>query len=72
MTQPELSFKVCYDSTAVNSATISDITKLNKVLKHVMSEKSYMTFPSLNTDSLSIRIHTDASFKNFPNGGSQG
>ena len=33
MTKAEFSFKVCYASTTVNSTTISDITKLNKVLK---------------------------------------
>ena len=56
MTKPEFSFEVCYASTIVNSATISDITMLNKVLKHIKSEKSYIKFPSLNIDSLSIRI----------------
>ena len=40
MTKPEFSFEVCYASVIVNSATISDITKLNKVLKHIKSEKS--------------------------------
>ena len=72
MTKPEFSFEVCYASTIVNSATISDITKLNKVLKHSKSEKSYIKFPSLSIDSLSIRIYTDASFNNLPNIGSQG
>ena len=57
MTKPEFSFKVSYASTIVNSATISDITKLNKVLKHIKSKKSYIKFLSLNIDSLSIRIY---------------
>ena len=56
----------------MNSGTISDITKLNKVLTHIKSEKSYIKFPSLNIDSGSIRIYTDASFNNHSNGGSQG
>ena len=72
MTKPEFSFEVCYASTIVNSATISDITMLNKVLKDIKSEKSYIKFPSLNIDSLSIRIYTNISFNNLPNGGSQG
>ena len=70
MRKPEFSFEVCYTSKIVNSATISDITKLNKVLKHIKSEKPYIKFPSLNIDTLSIRIYTDASFNNLPNGGS--
>ena len=66
MTKPEFSFEVCYASTIVNSATISDITMLNKVLKDIKSEKSYIKFPSLNIDSLSIRIYTNTSFNNLP------
>ena len=72
MTKPEFSFEVCYTSTIVNSATISHIIKLNKVFQHIKSEKLYIKFPSLNIDSLSIRIYTDESFKKFPNGESQG
>ena len=42
MTKLEFSFEVCYTSTTVNSATISGIIKLNKVLEHVKSEKPYI------------------------------
>ena len=71
MRKPEFSFELCYASTIVNSPTIFDITKLNKVFKHIKSEKSYIKFPSLNIDSLNSRIYTDTSFNNFTNGGSQ-
>ena len=47
MAKPEFSFEVCYAGTVVNSATISDITNLSKVLKHIMFEKSYIKFPGL-------------------------
>ena len=72
MTRPEFCFEVCYASTVVNSATISDIIKLNKVVKQMKSEKSHIKFPSLETQSLNIKTYTDASFNNLPNGGSQG
>ena len=72
MTRPEFCFEVCYASTIVNSATISDIIKLNKVLKKMKSEVSHIKFPSLNTQSLNIKTYTDASFNNLPKGGSQG
>ena len=71
MTKPEFSFEVCYASTIVNSATISDIIKLNKILMHNKSEKTYIKFPSLNIDLLSIRIYTNERFNNLSNGGSQ-
>ena len=70
--EPEFNFEVCYASTIVTSATISDITKLNKVLKHIKTEKSHIRFPSLNIDSLSIRIYTNPSFNNLPSGGCHG
>ena len=63
MTKPEFSFEMCYANTIVNSVTIPDITKLNKVLKHIKSEKSYIKFSSLNIDSLSIRIYTKRKFQ---------
>ena len=71
MTDSEFSFEMCYASTIVNSTTIFDITKLRKVLKHIKFEKS-CRFPSLNIDSLSIRIYTNTSFNKLPNGESQG
>ena len=72
MTRPEFSFEVCYASTVVNSATISDIIKLNKVLKQMKSETSHIRFPSLDIQSLNISTYTDASFNNLPKGGTQG
>ena len=66
MTKPEFSFQVCYANTIVDYAAISHIFQLIKVLKCIKSEKSYTKFPSLNIDSLSIRIYTDASFNNLP------
>ena len=72
MTKPEFSFKVCYANAIVNSETISDITKLKKVLKHIKSKESYIKLPSLNIDSLIITIYTNARFNNLPNKGSQG
>ena len=72
MVKLEFSFEVCYASTIVNSGTIFDIINLNKVIKYIKSEKLYIKFPSLNIDSLSVRIYTDTNFINFPSGGSQG
>ena len=49
-----------------------DVNRLNKALKQLKSRTSNITFPNLNKKQLSIRLYTDESFKNLPNGGSQG
>lgn len=71
MIKPEFNFEVCYANAIVNSATIFDI-KLSQVLKHIKSKKSYIKFPSLSIDSLSMRVYTNASLNNLPSEGSQG
>lgn len=71
MIKPEFNFEVCYANTIVYSATIFDI-KLSKILKRIKSEKSYIKFPSLDIDSLSMRVYTNASLNNLPSGGRQG
>ena len=72
MTRPEFSFEVCYTITVVNCATISDIIKLNEVLKQMKSEKFYIRFPSFEIESLCIKTFQDASSNNLPKRGSYG
>ena len=72
MTRPEFSFETCYARTTVNSATVSDVIKLNKVLRQIKSTESHIKFPSLDIKSISVKTYTDASFNNLPHGGSQG
>ena len=62
ITKPEFSFEVCYASTIVNSATVFDINKLNKVLKHIKSEKYTSSFPaSIQIQSILKYILTQVS-----------
>ena len=46
MTNPQFSFKVCYANTILNSGTISNIIKRNKVFKHIKSENHTSSFPA--------------------------
>ena len=72
MTRPEISFDTCEISTHIKDAKISDIIRVNKVIKFVKSTESYLRFPKLDLNSLSLKVFTDASWNNLPNGGSQG
>ena len=70
--RPDISFAVCEASTKVNNATVADLLRINKTIKKLKSTPSYIKFPRLDLRSLNIKVFTDASFNNLPNGGSQG
>ena len=71
VSQPQISFKVCQASTRVKEAMLADLIHINKVITKVQREQSYLHFPKLDLSSLHVRIHTDASFNNLSDGGSQ-
>ena len=71
MSQPQISFEVCQASTRVKEATLADLIHINKVITKVQRERSYLHFPKLNLSSLHVRVKTDVSFNNLPDGGSQ-
>ena len=52
------------------TATISDITSVNKVIKFIKNTPNHIKIPSLELGSLEIHLYTDASFNNLPDGGS--
>ena len=72
ISRPEISFDICEASTKVKNATVSDLLGINKLIKLVKEEKTHIKFPKLNLDHLCLKVYTDASFNNLPNGGSQG
>ena len=72
ISRPDISFAVWEASTKVNSATVADLLRINETIKKLMSTPSYIKFPKLDFRSLNIKVFTDASFNNLPNGGSQG
>ena len=72
MSRPEISYHVCEISTRVKNATISEIHAINKIIKYVKSIPSYITIPTLDLEFLHLKLYSDASFNNLPDGGSQG
>ena len=72
MTRPEISFYTCELSTHINTATISDLITINKVIKFVKNRPGFIKFSRLNTDNLTIKVFADASWNSLPDGGSQG
>ena len=70
--RPDISANVCQLSGAYKDATVSDILLANKTIKKVSADNLSLYFPKLNLSELTIEVHSDASFKNLPNAGSQG
>ena len=72
MTRPDISYTVSSLSSCITHATIADIKTANKAVKFVKDTPSQMKFPALCSASIGIVAHTDASFNNHDDGGSQG
>ena len=72
MTRPEISFFVCETSTRVKDATVSDLIAANKIVKFIQNTTTYIRIPTFDIESLNIKLYSDVSFNNLPNGGSQG
>ena len=71
VSHPEISSDVCQASSRVRDAAVSDIIEVNKVIYKVKKEQAYIHFPKLALSSVHLRVYSDASFNNLPDGGSQ-
>ena len=71
ISRPEISFQKWEISTRIKSATIADITAINKVSRFVTPIPNSIIFPRLDPKSTSVKMFTDASY-NLQNGGLQG
>ena len=69
---PEISYHVSEISTRVKNITIADIFTINKVNKFIKSTPSHINIPVINLESLQLLLHSDASFNNLADRGSQG
>lgn len=72
ISRPEISFDVSAMTSRIRVATVEDLVYCNKVLKQVQTNPTYITFPGLMMESLSLLVHCDSSWNNLQNGGSQG
>ena len=72
-TRPDIAYDVCQLSVRYNSATVSDILNANKTIKKVKNNDLELKFPKLkDSGEYILKVYSDASFNNLPNGGSQG
>ena len=72
ISHPSLSFDLCCLAIRAYSATVADALALSKVVQAAQQEPTYITFPSLNLNSIHLKVYTDGSFNSLPHGGSQG
>ena len=71
--RPDIAYDVCQLSVRYRSATVSDILIANKTIKRVKFNNLNLKFPRLIDDGHYIlKVYSDSSFNNLPNGGSQG
>ena len=72
-TRPDIAFDTCVLSICFYNATVADLLRLNKLVERVQRESVNLYFPRLqNIEKCTLEVYTDASFKNLPNGKSQG
>ena len=72
ITRPDISFMVGTVCTG-RKATVEDLIKTNKIIKHVKSTPTDILFPQLiDLKQAHIKVYTDASYQNCSDGGSQG
>ena len=72
MTRPEITFFVCETSTRVKYTAVSDLIAANKIVKFIQNTTTNIRIPNFDIEPLNIKLYSDASFSNLPNGGSQG
>ena len=73
VSRPDIGFGVCQLGSTLKNATVSDLVKANKLLRHVKNTPNSICFTKFSDlKNLKVVVYTDASFANLPNGGSQG
>ena len=72
-TRPDVSYDVCQLSIAYKDARESDLAYGNKVIRKIKNNEMTLKYPKMNLEgTMHVHCHSDASFNNLPNGGSQG
>ena len=70
-TRPEISFDVSNLVSKLRKVTIEDIKYCNKIISKVTSNSYELKYQKLRK-KVKLVLYTDASYRNLPNGGSQG
>ena len=71
-TRPGVAFEACEMSIAYKDAMVGDALMINKAIRKVKSDNLAFKFSNLDLSTVSVVVHSDASYKNLPNGASQG
>ena len=72
MSRADNSYHVCEISTRIKNATIADIFTINKIIRFIKLNPSYITIPVMNLEYPQLLLYSYTSFNNLPGGGSQG
>lgn len=71
-TRPDLAFDVCSQACSVKDGKVSDLLKVQKVIRKAKSNRVKINFPPIDLSSVNIVVYSDASYGNLPDGSSQG
>ena len=72
-TRPDIAFEACKASVSFKDANESDLTKANKVIRKLQSDEVILQFSDLgDLKDCKILSYNDSSYKNLPDGPSQG
>lgn len=71
-TRPDVLFECCELASKIKNATVSDMLVANKVLKKLQNDVKVNIPPLNDINCLKFIVHSDASYANLGDGGSQG
>jgi len=71
-TRPDVLFDCCDLASKIKNATVSDMLDANKVLKKLQNDVKVNIPPLDDINCLKFVVHSDASYANLSDGGSQG
>ena len=72
-TRYDIAFEVCEASVSSKDAKVLDLMKANEVIHKLQSDDAILQFPDLGyLKNCKILSHNDSSYKNLPDGASQG
>ena len=72
-TRPDVCYEVSTLCNAGKNATVSDLLKVNKLVKKMKQEKGVIKYPNLgDPNKWNLAVFSDSSFANLPDSSSQG
>ena len=73
ISRPDICFNLAELTAAIPQSTVETVLKMNKTIRHIRNTPSEILFPKFKSiQNLKLQVYSDASYKNLPNGASQG